>query len=88
MNYIMILDTNYIGQYANIIITKMTNKITEYISKFVELTQEEKEVFSSCFKEVKTALMLQIGHANPNPNRLHIVHILINYRFSFKQRLL
>lgn len=31
----------------------MTNKITSYIDKFVELTEEEKELFSSCFKEVK-----------------------------------
>ena len=31
----------------------MTNKITSYIDKFVKLTEEEKELFSSCFKEVK-----------------------------------
>ena len=31
----------------------MTNKIKAYIDKFVKLTQEEKELFSSCFKEVK-----------------------------------
>jgi CRP-like cAMP-binding protein len=31
----------------------MTNKIISYIDKFVELTEEEKEIFSSCFKEVK-----------------------------------
>ena len=31
----------------------MTNKITTYIDKFVKLTEEEKEIFSSCFKEVK-----------------------------------
>lgn len=31
----------------------MTNKIIEYIERFVELTEEEKELFSSCFKEVK-----------------------------------
>ena len=31
----------------------MTNKITSNIDKFVKLTEEEKELFSSCFKEVK-----------------------------------
>ena len=31
----------------------MTNKIAAYIDKFVKLTEEEKELFSSCFKEVK-----------------------------------
>jgi CRP-like cAMP-binding protein len=31
----------------------MTNKITSYIDKFVKLTEAEKELFSSCFKEVK-----------------------------------
>ena len=31
----------------------MTNKITSYIDKFVKLTEEEKKLFSSCFKEVK-----------------------------------
>ncbi len=31
----------------------MTNKITSYIEKFVKLTEEEKMLFSSCFKEVK-----------------------------------
>ena len=31
----------------------MTNKITSYIDKFVKLTEEEKKLFSSCFKEEK-----------------------------------
>jgi CRP-like cAMP-binding protein len=31
----------------------MTNKIVEYIEKFVRLTDEESQLFSSCFKEVK-----------------------------------
>jgi CRP-like cAMP-binding protein len=31
----------------------MTNKITSYIDKFVKLTEDEKNIFSSCFKEVK-----------------------------------
>lgn len=31
----------------------MTTKITAYIDKFVQLTQEEKEIFSACFQEVK-----------------------------------
>jgi CRP-like cAMP-binding protein len=31
----------------------MTNKITSYIDKFVKLTEDEKKLFSSCFKEVK-----------------------------------
>ncbi len=31
----------------------MTNKIIAYIEKFVTLTEEEKVLFSSCFKEVK-----------------------------------
>lgn len=31
----------------------MINKITSYIEKFVKLTEEEKEIFSACFKEVK-----------------------------------
>jgi CRP-like cAMP-binding protein len=31
----------------------MTNKIVEYIEKFVTLTKEETLLFSSCFKEVK-----------------------------------
>lgn len=31
----------------------MTNKITAFIENFVKLTELEKEIFSSCFKEVK-----------------------------------
>jgi CRP-like cAMP-binding protein len=31
----------------------MNNKITTYIDQFVKLTEEEKVVFSACFKEVK-----------------------------------
>ncbi len=31
----------------------MTNKIVSYIDKFVKLTDEESQLFSSCFKEVK-----------------------------------
>ena len=31
----------------------MTNKIAAYIDKFVKLTEEEKKLFSSCFKEEK-----------------------------------
>jgi CRP-like cAMP-binding protein len=31
----------------------MTDKITSYIDNFVKLTEEEKQIFSSCFKEVK-----------------------------------
>ncbi len=31
----------------------MTNKIVEYVQKFVTLTDEECQLFSACFKEVK-----------------------------------
>lgn len=31
----------------------MTNKIIEFIDKFVKLTDEESQLFSACFKEVK-----------------------------------
>jgi CRP-like cAMP-binding protein len=51
----------------------MTNKITSYIDKFVKLTEEEKELFSSSFKEVKIKKRQFIVQPNFTASHRHYV---------------
>lgn len=51
----------------------MTNKIASYIDKFVKLTDEEKEIFSSCFKEVKIKKRQFIVQPNFTAKHRHYV---------------
>jgi CRP-like cAMP-binding protein len=51
----------------------MTNKITSYIDKFVKLTEDEKELFSSCFIEVKIKKRQFIVQPNFTAKHRHYV---------------
>lgn len=52
----------------------MEEKITEYIGKFVKLTDEESQLFSSCFKEVKVKKRQFI--VQPNFTATHRYYVL------------
>lgn len=51
----------------------MTNKIVEYINKFVKLTDEEAEQFSFCFREVKVKKRQFIIQPNFTARHRHYV---------------
>lgn len=51
----------------------MTNKIAEYIEKFVKLTEEESQIFSSYFKEVKIKKRQFIVQPNFTARHRHYV---------------
>jgi CRP-like cAMP-binding protein len=51
----------------------MKNKITEYIDKFVKLTEDEKQIFSDCFKEMKIKKRQFIVQPNFTAKHRHYV---------------
>ncbi len=51
----------------------MTNKIIEFIDKFVKLTEEESQLFSACFKEVKVKKRQFIVQPNFTAKHRHYV---------------
>lgn len=51
----------------------MTNKIIEFINKFVDLTDQESQLFSACFKEVKVKKRQFIVQPNFTTKHRHYV---------------